>query len=293
MSLCSMTGFGRGAVQRKGVRAEVEISSVNRRQLDVQIHLPRELQVLESRIQTEIARCVTRGRVAVSVAVRTVEGARPAVRLCEPLARAYVAAFRRLGRRLKLADGISLRTLTSIPDLWEVERPEREADRVWPPLRAALRQALHHLVAMRRTEGRALGADLRARLDGLRRRLNRLRREAPAAARRRRECLLRRLNDLTACGVGSREDLMRELVVAVERMDIAEELTRLSSHVDQARRTLCAAGACGRSLDFLAQEMMREANTIAAKSPDGPLTSEIVEFKAELERIREQIQNIE
>lgn len=289
----SMTGFGRGRAQRRGVRVDVEVSSVNRRQLDLQMHLPRELQVLESRIQDEIARHVQRGRVTMSAEVTLTDGARPTVRLCEPLAAAYVAAFRRLARRLNLPADLDLRTLLSLPELWVVEQPDRAPDRLWPVLRTAVRRAIRNLVAMRETEGRVLCVDIARRATTLERFLAAIRRRVPGAVRQRRAALLRRLKFLAPATASGRQDMARELMAAVERMDIAEELTRLSGHLAQLRRTLRSTGPCGRSLEFLTQELLREANTVAAKSIDGRIIELIVEFKAELERMREQIQNIE
>lgn len=293
MGIRSMTGFGRGIARRDGLRIEVEASSVNRRQLDVQIHLPKELQSLESRAQTEIGRCILRGRVTVSVKVFTTDGTGPRIRLRTEAARAYIEAWRRLARSLQLPDRIDPCVLAAIPDLWIVEHPEQNAEKLWPMLQRALRGALRNLCAMRAAEGVALARDLRARLASLTQRLRAIQRAAPLAAERHRARLHRSVEELRCAPHVSRDQLLRDIIAAVERIDISEELTRLTSHLEQARTKLRQAGPIGRSLDFLVQEMLREAHTISAKCCDGHIAEEIVEFKSELERIREQIQNIE
>ncbi len=293
MAIRSMTGFGRGSARRDGLRVEVEASSVNRRQLDVQIHLPKEVQVLESRVQNEVGRWLVRGRVTIHVKVSLSDGTAPRIRVRTEVARAYVEAWRRLARSLRLPDRIDPAMLVSLPDLWIIEHPDQDAETIWPALQRALRQALRHLCAMRTTEGAALARDLRARLVSIAHRLQTIRRGAPLAAERHRARLLRCIEDLRCAPHITREQLLREIVAAVERMDISEELTRLSSHLEQVRAMLRHSGPIGRSLDFLVQEMLREAHTISAKCSDGLIAEEIVEFKSELERIREQIQNIE
>ncbi len=293
MGIRSMTGFGRGSARRDGLRVEVEASSVNRRQLDVQIHLPKELQSLESRAQTEIGRCILRGRVTVSVKVSITDGAGPRIRVRTEAARAYVEAWRRLARSLRLPERIDAGMLATIPDLWIVEHPEQDAEKIWPALQRALRRALRNLCAMRAAEGAALARDLRARLGSIMRRLRSIQRAAPLAAERHRARLHRCVEELRCAPHVTRDQLLREIIAAVERIDISEELTRLNSHLEQARTMLRQSGPIGRSLDFLVQEMLREAHTISAKCCDGHIAEEIVEFKSELERIREQIQNIE
>lgn len=293
MSLRSMTGFGRGTARRHSLHIEVEVSSVNRRQLDVQIHLPKELQALESRVQTEVGRHILRGRVTISVKVALTNGAGPRIRVRTHAARAYVEAWQRLARSLRMPTKLDPWLLATIPDLWIVEHPEQDAERIWPPLQRALRQALRSLIAMRTAEGAALARDLRARLGAIERRLRSIQRTAPLAVQRHRTRLLRCVEDLRCAAHVTRDQLLREIIAAAERMDISEELTRLDSHLAQARAMLRQRGPIGRSLDFLVQEMLREAHTISAKCCDGQIAEEIVEFKSELERIREQVQNIE
>ena len=292
MSLASMTGYGHGECRWGDVRVEAEISSVNRKQFDLQLHMQRPLQVLESRIQDEVGRAVARGRITLSLSVALAPGGRRRVRVDEALARGYVEAVRKAAPRLELPDRLDSRALAEMPDVLIVEHPEDDADRLWPAIRRALRQALSALVRMRRREGRALERDLRRRMDELERRVGRIERHAPAAVRRHRAALVARLKE---AGVAPDADdrIAREIALFADRSDVAEEITRLRSHLAQARRLLAAREPAGRSLDFLAQELFREINTVGSKSGDASITAEVVAFKAELERVREQVQNVE
>ncbi len=288
-----MTGFGHGEGRADGLRIEVEISSVNKKQFDLQMHLPRALQVLESRIQDEVGRAVSRGRVTVGVQVVAAGVTAHRVRVNRALAKAYVDAIRATAKDLGLPDTMDSRTLASLPDLLTVEHPEEDTERIWPVISKALRQALARLVKMRRAEGRSLAADIGRRIDLIERRLDAIEQRAPEASRRYREGLLKRLAEAGVAAAGHEDRIAREIAFIAERGDICEEITRLRSHFAQARKLLRGSGPSGRSLDFLAQEMFREINTVGSKSSDAAISVEVVEFKAELERAREQVQNVE
>lgn len=292
MSLSSMTGYGHGESRSGNVRVEVEISSVNRKQFDLQMHLQRPLQVLESRIEDEVGRSLSRGRVTLNLAVALAPGGRRRVRVDEALARGYVEAVRKAAARLGLPDNLGSRTLAELPDVLIVEHPEDDADRLWPVIRSALRRGLAALVRMRQAEGRALEKDLRRRLSDLAVRVDRIEKRAPEAVRRHRDALRARLRE---AGIQPDADdrIAREIALFADRSDVAEEITRLRSHLAQAKRMLAGREPAGRSLDFLAQELFREINTVGSKSGDAGISGEVVAFKAELERVREQVQNVE
>lgn len=294
MELNSMTGHGRGVGRSAGVSVEVEISSVNRKQLDVQCALPRTLQVLESRILDEISRRLHRGRLVIHVRVRAEPGGRGAgVRVRTGLAKACVEALRRAGHTLGLPDDLKTSSLAAWPDLLEITRREEEAESVWPAARLALRRALAGLVAMRKAEGRVLVRDAKGRIARLRRTLARIGAQAPKAADRYRTALQARLRE-AGVEVGAAEDrLLKEIAFYADRVDIAEELLRLDSHLRQFSDTLATGGPQGRTLDFLVQELQRESNTLSSKSGDSGILRECIALKAELERLREQVQNIE
>ena len=293
MSLISMTGYGHGESRIDGTKVEVEVSSVNRKQFDLQLHMPRALQVLESRIQDEVSRVLSRGRITMNVFLVAGAGGTRRVRADEGLARAYVESLRAMAAQLGLPDKLDSRVLAQLPDLLVVEHPEEDLDVIWPVLQQALGQALAALVRMRRTEGRALQADLEKRFQRVGRWVAAIAKRAPAVVRRYREGLHARLQE---AGVGAdqhAERIAREIALFADRTDICEEITRLGIHLEQAAALIRAKEPAGRSLDFLAQEMFREINTIGSKANDAVISADVVKFKAELERIREQVQNVE
>jgi uncharacterized protein (TIGR00255 family) len=294
MSLKSMTGYGRGEGRAAGFRAVVEISAVNRRQLDLQMTLPRALQALEPRMREDIGSRISRGRVTVAAQILSAAGpGGRRVRVDEALAREWAEALRGAARRLKLRDDVSVSLLLQAPDVVIVEHPEEDVERVWPVLREALRRALRALGRMRAAEGRALAADLSARLARMAEMVEAIAARAPVAAEHHRRALLERVR---RAGVGADEreaSVAREIALFADRSDISEELTRLRSHLAQGRHLMRTREPAGRALDFLAQELLREINTVGSKCCDAAIAAETVRFKTELERFREQVQNVE
>jgi uncharacterized protein (TIGR00255 family) len=294
MSVRSMTGYGRAAAHADGLRAEVEISSVNRKQLDVALSMPRSLSGLEARVHEEIAAVLARGRVTVNATVRAASGHPHArVRFDEPLARAYRDAMRAAARRLKVQEDIGISLLAGMPGVMAVEADEESPERVWPVLQRALRKALAALDRMRVREGAALARDLESRLDLLAKANEEIRRLSPAAVARYRAALKRRLAALRSEPGIAPERLDREALLFADRSDVTEECTRIASHLRQARALLRGREPAGKALDFLAQELHREINTIGSKSADAEIARRVVHFRTELERLREQAQNIQ
>ena len=294
MSIRSMTGHGRGQAAGGGLRVEVEISTVNRRQLDIQLTLPPPLRLLESRIQDEIAKSVARGRVLAEVVVQGSERVkREAIRVNQDLAKAYVDALRGAAKKLNLRDDLSVSELARLPGVLHYEPLDEDVRKAWPLVEQAVARALEALQRMRAREGAALRRDLTKRLDILAAGVAVIRREAPQVAERYRKNLRERLAKAGLVEGGSDDKLQRELVLFADRSDITEELTRLDSHLAQARKLISQAEPSGRSLDFLAQEFFREINTIGSKANDAVIAAQVVTFKAELERLREQVQNVE
>lgn len=294
MSLRSMTGYGRGSASAEGVTVGVEISSVNRKQLDVVLSIPRGMNLLEARISEEVHTALTRGRVTVDISIEWSDAARrKAVRVDTELASAYVTTLREAARTLKVQDDLSIQALVGMPDVLHFARPQEDIERVWRVLQKALRKALLAFNEMRSREGRALQRDLQGRLNILGEHVTTIRRRAPSVVRRYRRTLKERLTDAGVHWEQGDDRLLREIALFADRSDISEELTRLDSHLKQARKMTRSKEATGRSLDFLAQEMFREINTIGSKANDTHILQRAVDFKAELERIREQVQNIE
>jgi uncharacterized protein (TIGR00255 family) len=291
----SMTGHGRGERAGNGFKITVELGSVNRRQGEVSIHLPREIEALEPRIRNVINPQVARGRLTVRVTLASAgEAAARRMRLNLPLARAYVRELRRLGKELHLPGDVSLESLARAPGVLQADDETEDAAHYWPVLEAALEQALRALLRMREREGAHLAADLRRQIRAMQQAVGRIQKRAPQVLVRYRESLRERI---AGAGLGmpglDDERLLREIVYFTDRSDISEELSRLRSHFGQFDDCLTSVEPVGRTLDFLAQEIHREVNTIGSKANDAVISREVVRLKVETERFREQAQNVE
>jgi uncharacterized protein (TIGR00255 family) len=290
-----MTGYGWGECSKDGLKVTVELSSVNRKQSEIFVNLPRELEVLEAQARDEINQRVARGRVTARVSLHAAEGQDSArMHLNEKLAKSYAREFTRLAKELKLAGPVSLDLVLRAPGVLQASDEMAEAEDFWPSTRKALCQALEMLVAMRTREGAHLGKDLRARVATLRKAVARIQKQAPRVQVRYREQLLARIKSAGLDNVELDPDrLLKEVVFFADRSDISEELTRLQSHFNQFDTCMQSKESIGRTLDFLAQEMNREINTIGSKANDSTIAHCVVTFKAELEKFREQAQNVE
>ncbi|NLG34624.1 MAG: YicC family protein [Lentisphaerae bacterium] len=291
----SMTGRGVGAAAGRAACVEVELSSVNRRQLDLSVGLPRCLAAFESRVQGMIQRTMSRGRITGEIrVVWTESGQASAVRVDEGVARAHVEAVRAAAKRLNLPDDLKASDLLLLPDAVVVERRDSDPGALWSLVEQALARALSGLQAMRRKEGAALARDLRKRFKTLKTLGRRLAVRAPAVTEAYRTNLLRRIGAvLPERSWAEDERVLKEVALFADRSDVTEEQVRLDSHLRQADDLLKTGGVAGRTLDFLVQEMGREINTIGSKANDADITRLVIAYKAELERIREQAQNIE
>ena len=291
----SMTGYGRGEGAQEGFKVTVELSSVNRRQSEIAVYLPRELEPLESRLRDEINRRIARGRLTVKVALHAADGSWTGqVKLNATLAKAYARELNRLARDLKLPDPVTLEVLVRAPGVLQTEEGLSDAAAFWPAVEKALCQALDALIRMREREGAHLSRDLQKRMMLVRRSVERVQKQAPEVLKRYQEQLRERVKNagLETPAVDD-ERLLKEIVYFADRSDISEELTRLRSHFEQFADCLKAKEPVGRTLDFLAQEMNREVNTIGSKANDSLISREVVTLKAELEKFREQVQNVE
>jgi uncharacterized protein (TIGR00255 family) len=290
----SMTGYGRGECSQRGFKVTVEVSSVNRKQTEIAVNLPRDLEVLEAQIRDEINRRVARGRLLVRLSVHAAKGAAGHMRLDVPLARSYAKELRALAKSLRLSDPVTLDMLARAPGVLEPEEEIAEAEALWPATKKALDAALDVLLKMREREGAFLARDLKARMAVMRAGVSRVQGLAPKVAERYREQLLTRIKvaGLEAPGLDD-ERLVKEIFYFADRSDISEELTRLQSHFQQFDDCVKSGEPIGRTLDFLAQEINREINTLGSKANDSVISREVVLLKAELEKFREQVQNVE
>ena len=295
MGLTSMTGRGAAAAAGRLARVEVELSSVNRKQLDVDVGLPRFLAAYESRVLETVQGRLSRGRITGEIRVTWAEAAQAAgAKVDLGLARAAVGALRAAARKLDVPDDLKASDLLALPGLVSFAHGERDLEALWPTVRQALEAALAKLQAMRKKEGAALGRDLRARLGTLRKLVGEIAARAPGVVETYRANLLKRIAAaLPGSDLAADERLLREVALFADKADVAEELVRLDSHFRQAADALKAGGVVGRALDFLVQEMGREINTIGSKANDAEIARRVVAAKAELERFREQVQNVE
>ncbi|MCF7817133.1 MAG: YicC family protein [Kiritimatiellales bacterium] len=293
MGLKSMTGFGEGTASANGIRVAVEISSVNRKQLDVNISLPRNLATLDARMQAQVRAVFSRGRVSGIVRVEAADGSSGTVKVDGKLAAQYIEGIRKVAKKLGLADDLGAETLARLPGLVSIEQENLDANHVADVLDQAMAKALRGLEKMRMAEGKALDKDLRNRLALLEGMMKTIRQYASTGVAVYREKLFQRLEEAGLADLAADERIVKEIALFADRCDISEELTRLASHLDQVRALLRSAEPVGRTLDFLCQELFREINTVGSKANEVEITRQVVEFKTELERIREQVQNIE
>ena len=293
----SMTGFGRASFQVGDLAFDVEVRSVNHRFLDARVRLPRLLSSLEAEVRSRVQARFARGKVDVSVSAPG--GGAPAPRLEIDLdaARAYRRAAADLQEGQAVEGSLDVGTLLGLAGVARFVEPELSAEALHEALFGAVDHALDALDAMRAAEGRALERELLQRVDAVEAMARSLEGRAAAVQESVRERLRRRAEQLgRETGLLDEARLYQEIVIAADRLDITEEIVRLRSHVEQFR-SIAASGdvgkPVGRRLDFLLQEFGREANTIGSKGSDAPVAHEIVELKAEIERLREQVQNVE
>jgi uncharacterized protein (TIGR00255 family) len=292
----SMTGFGRGEVSRTGMVVTAEARSVNHRHLDIALRLPRGLASIEQDLRRLVASRAERGRVDITVQLTTIVGAVPQrVRVDAALARDYVEQARAVGREVGLTDDVSLTWLLERPGVVRMEdvEPTDESAAVWPIIADAVGAALDELIVRRTTEGDALAAELRRLVGVLRAEVETIARRAPASVVRREERLRERILSILGEGRVDEGRVITEVAIWADKSDITEELARLRAHLDQFASTLDKGGAVGRPLDFLIQELGREINTAASKGDDLELSQAAIAAKGVLEKMREQVQNLE
>jgi len=290
-----MTGYGRGDCSKHGFKVTVELSSVNRKQTEISVNLPRELELLEAQIRDLINRHIARGRLTVRVSLHAGSGnASARMHLNVPLAKAYARELGRLAKQLNLPGPVTLDQLARAPGVLQTDEELAVEEDLWPAVEKATKQALSQMVRTREREGAHLAQDLAKRIAVMRRAAVRVQKSAPTVAERYRQQLIERIKSagLEAPGTDD-ERLLKEVVYFADRSDISEELTRLQSHFLQFDDCRESKEPVGRMLDFLAQEMNREINTIGSKANDRLISREVVTLKAELEKFREQAQNVE
>ena len=290
----SMTGYGRGESENNGFKIAVEVSSVNRRQSDVVVNLPRELAALEPRIRSAISDRFSRGRTNVVVSCDSNASASRQLALDTALARSYHEAMRRLQEELGAAGEVTIGMVLQAPGVMRFAEESIEPSALWPTLEKALGAALAELLKMREREGKHLAKDLIHRLKVVRQALKEVRKMHPVVLEKYRAALLERIEKAGIAEVEPNDErVIKEVAFFADRSDISEELTRLDSHLAQFAHHLRKDEPVGRTLEFITQEISRELNTLGAKGADAEISRHVVACKSEVEKIREQIQNLE
>lgn len=290
----SMTGFGRAEKEQNGRVLVAEARSVNHRFLEVSSRLPRSLAREESRVRALFQGRLTRGKVNLTVSWKGASDEGGELSVDMNLARRYVDLLQGLRGEFGFRDPVTLSQLVSLPDVISWHEPDLDPKEAWDLLRGVVSAAIDELQAMREKEGETLSRDLLARMDTLRAVLDTIAERAPERVREATDRLHRRVAELLDGEAQVDPDrLLMEAAFQAERMDCTEECVRLRSHVEQFEGLLREGGPIGRKLNFLTQEMNREANTIGSKSNDAAIGRQVIRLKEEIEILREQIQNIE
>ena len=294
MALRSMTGYGEGNARCQGASVAAQLSSVNRKTLEIKINMPPDMRYLESDVQSQITESTARGSIYCTIAIEWTRQARAnAIHINRPLAKQYVARLREVGCELDLSGELPTEILLELPGVVEFDAPQIAPEEVRGAVSRAVATALKRMNAMRRREGVQLQKALAAIMEDLRRMAVEIRARVPEASENHRAKLENMIADAGLSGADIEERMLREILIYADKADITEELTRLESHFGQAREFMRSKKPAGRSLEFLTQEMLREINTISAKSADPKIAGLAISFKVELEKIREQIRNVE
>ena len=293
MASKSMTGFGRGEAEAKGRRWTVEIRCVNHRYLDLKIKLPKGYAGLEERVRKCLTAVLVRGRVDVALSVSGDFSDLQEIEANHMLARTYHDALVRLAEQLNLPADIDLQRLAAYPDVLMLSQRTEDLDAVWPSMETALLEALNICDTMRSDEGKAMAADLQERLDQFAAVVGKIEKQIPKLLQERELKLEERLQKLLGNVQLDSQRLAQEIAILSDKTDVTEEIVRLHSHINQFHAFLKSEEATGRKIDFLLQEFLREVNTMASKINDAEIAHLTVDLKAELEKMREQVQNIE
>ena len=289
----SMTGFGRAQQTVDGRDITVEIKSVNHRYFEFSARVPRAYGYLEDKLKSYLQSSISRGKVEVGVTMVTVEGTGADVEINQALAQGYIDALRQLGQATGLKDDLTLTSISRFSDIFAVHKTSEDEDVVWEAVRQVVDQAVAKFVAMRQTEGARLKADVEGRLDTIEAYVGQVEQLAPQTVENYRKRLYDKIAEVLADSRVDEQRILTEAAIFAERIAVDEETVRLRSHLAQFRGILQQSEPVGRKLDFLVQEINRETNTIGSKAQDLQVAKIVVEIKAEIEKIREQIQNLE
>ena len=289
----SMTGYGRDQQLLHGRSITVEIRSVNHRYFEFSCRAPRGCAFLEDRLKRSLQSAISRGKVEVSLTLQTIESRHTSVAVDHALAGQYLTALRALGEEYSLPDDLTLSSVARLPDVFTLCRDEEDEEELAADVLQVLQNALDRFVAMREAEGERLRADVLSRVVTMEQHLTFVEERSPQTVAEYRARLTAKLTELLNGAVPDEARILTEAAIVADRLAVDEETVRLRSHFAQLRRIMESTEPVGRKLDFLVQEMNRETNTIGSKCSDTAIAGHVVEMKSEIEKIREQIQNIE
>lgn len=289
----SMTGFGRCEVAEKNRKFTVEMKSVNHRYLDVNIKMPKKLNFFESAIRGELKNYISRGKVDLFITYEDFSENNSIVRYNKDVAEEYLKYLRQMSEEFGLDDDIRVSTLSKYPEVFTMEEQNIDEEELWKELQKAIDGASEMFVNTRIVEGEHLRDDLIAKLDGMLKLVDFVAERSPQIVNEYKSKLEEKVRELLQDTTVDEGRLLTEVTIFADKVCVDEEIVRLRSHIETTKQTLIEGGSIGRKLDFIAQEMNREANTILSKANDLEISNCAIELKTEIEKVREQIQNIE
>lgn len=291
--LKSMTGYGRCETMLEGKKIMVEIKSVNHRYADYNIRVPRHLGFLEEKVREYASHKITRGKIDIYVSVENYDEADRDIILNEELTKTYIEALENLRDKFGLRDDISVMSVARFGDIFKTERKEEDADKMWSLVSSVMDTALNDFTAMRVREGERIERDLRERISYMEELAKKVDERSPQTVAEYRDKLYSKIKELLDDRDVDESRILTEVAIFADKVAVNEETVRLSSHFEEFYQILDANLPAGRKLDFLIQEINRETNTIGSKASDVEIAKIVVTLKGEIEKLREQIQNIE
>ncbi|MBO5162855.1 MAG: YicC family protein [Ruminococcus sp.] len=289
----SMTGYGRSQKILNGRDILVEIRSVNHRYYEYSSRIPRAYNYIDEKLKALLKSKISRGKVDVSVTISNIEGRDTEIAINKGVAEGYVNALRSVAEDLNVADDLTLSKLIKLPDIFNVQKTPDNEEEVWNDVSEVAAEALERFVAMRETEGEKMRLDVLEKSECIMEMVASVEELSPQTVENYRERLYKKLSEVLESRDIDEQRIVTEAAVFAEKIAVDEETVRLRSHISQLRGLVNSDESIGRKLDFIVQEMNREVNTIGSKAQDLGITKLVVDMKAELEKIREQIQNIE
>ncbi len=289
----SMTGFGRAQAAVEGYNITVEIKSVNNRYFDFYAKMPRTFAFLEEKVKSLLSTEISRGKVECSIQIETTADESVIVSVNEPLARGYVNAVEEIAEKFAIKNDLTALSIARFSDVLSITKTPVDEEDLWNKVQGVVKDALASFISMRETEGEKLKADVLSRADTIISNVAYIEERSPETVKQYSEKLLERMKNVLGDTQIDESRILTEAAIYADKVAVAEETVRLRSHIDQLHTLLSSDEAVGRKLDFLIQEINREANTIGSKAQDVDIARRVIDIKAEVEKIREQIQNIE